>query len=134
MVMSWLTNSMTTYIPENFLPYNTEKDTWDAEMDTYSCKHDTAELFEIESLLHDLKQGDTLVTLFYHSLATGSNWICLRSMTISARAMKHATKRLLKRMHFLIDPTTITSTTLMPSHCRFIVGRNIKSVYTILRY
>lgn len=45
------------------------KEIWDATMDTYSCKENTAELFEIESTLQELKQGDALVTQYSTSLA-----------------------------------------------------------------
>lgn len=38
MVMSWLINSSTQKIGENFLLYTTVKDIWDAALDTYSSK------------------------------------------------------------------------------------------------
>lgn len=36
MVMSWLINSMTNDIGENFLLYNTAKEIWEAVKETYS--------------------------------------------------------------------------------------------------
>ncbi|KAK6129039.1 hypothetical protein DH2020_037219 [Rehmannia glutinosa] len=54
LVMSWLINSMTTEIGENFLLYSTAKEIWDAARDTFSSTDNTAELFQIENILHDL--------------------------------------------------------------------------------
>lgn len=68
MVMSWLINSITPDIGENFQLYSTAKDFWEDAKDTYSCKNSTAELFEIESLLHYLKQGDSPLTKYFTTL------------------------------------------------------------------
>ncbi|XP_022857417.1 uncharacterized protein LOC111378451 [Olea europaea var. sylvestris] len=54
LVMSWLIGSMTTEIGENFLLYTTAKEIWDAACDTFSSSENTAELFHVESILHDL--------------------------------------------------------------------------------
>ena len=48
-VMSWLINSMTTEIRENFLLYSTTKEIWDAARDTFSNQENTAKLFQIET-------------------------------------------------------------------------------------
>ncbi|KAA8538921.1 hypothetical protein F0562_025613 [Nyssa sinensis] len=58
MVMSWLINSMTNEIGENFLLYVTAKDIWDTAKETYSSFDNSFELFAVESILHDLRQGD----------------------------------------------------------------------------
>lgn len=68
MVMSWLINSMTTDIGENFLLYQTAQEIWEAARETYSTQEKSAEIFEVESLLQDLKQGDMLVNQYYNSL------------------------------------------------------------------
>ena len=68
LVMSWLINSMTTEIGENFLLYSTAKEIWDAAHDTFSSSENTAELFHIETILHDLKQGELPVTAYFSSL------------------------------------------------------------------
>lgn len=68
MVMSWLINSMTTEIGENFLLYPTAKDIWEAAKDTYSCKENAAELLEIESRFSELKQGNGTVTQYFITL------------------------------------------------------------------
>lgn len=56
--MSWLINSMTPEIGENFLLYLLAKEIWET----------AAELFATESLLHDLRQGDSTVTAYFTAL------------------------------------------------------------------
>ena len=69
MVKSWLINSMTNEIGENFLLYKTAKEMWDAVKETYFTKENTAEQVDIETVLHDLRQGDLTVTNYYNILA-----------------------------------------------------------------
>ncbi|RVW63213.1 Copia protein [Vitis vinifera] len=57
MIMSWLINSMNNDIGENFLLFETAKDIWDAAKETYSSSENTSELFQVESALHDFRQG-----------------------------------------------------------------------------
>lgn len=66
--MSWLINSMTTSIGDNFLLYTTAKDIWEAARDTFSSTKNTAEMFHIESILEDLHQGDNTVTMYFTNL------------------------------------------------------------------
>lgn len=68
MVMSWLINSMNDEIGENFMFYGTAKEIWDAARETYSDNDNTAELFEIKSVLHDLRQGDMSVAQYFNTL------------------------------------------------------------------
>ena len=68
LVMSWLLNSMTNETGENFLYYETAAEIWSAAKETYSNVDNTSAIFEIKSLLHDLRQGDSSVTEYYHSL------------------------------------------------------------------
>ncbi|XP_073284992.1 uncharacterized protein [Primulina huaijiensis] len=68
MVMSWLINSMTNEIGENFLLYGTTQEIWEAAKETYSNNENTSELFEIETILHDLRQDDLNVTQYYNTL------------------------------------------------------------------
>nr|GME06576.1 Retrovirus-related Pol polyprotein from transposon RE1 [Ipomoea batatas] len=68
MVMSWLINSMLPGIGENFLLYHTAKEIWDGARDTYSSSENTSELFEIETKLFELKQGDSDVTQYYNTI------------------------------------------------------------------
>ncbi|KAL6339861.1 hypothetical protein AAG906_034949 [Vitis piasezkii] len=68
MIMSWLINSMNNDIGENFLLFGTAKDIWDAAKETYSSSENTSELFQVESALHDFRQGEQLVTQYYNTL------------------------------------------------------------------
>ncbi|KAK2452382.1 putative mitochondrial protein [Trifolium repens] len=68
MVMSWLINSMTNEIGENFLLYTTANEIWNDAKEFYSSKDNTSAIFEIETMLQDLKQGDLSVTQFYNTL------------------------------------------------------------------
>ncbi|RVW71223.1 Retrovirus-related Pol polyprotein from transposon TNT 1-94 [Vitis vinifera] len=68
MVMSWLINSMTNDIGENFMYYGTAKEIWDAARETYSNIDNTSAIFEIKSILQDLRQGDSTVTEYFNIL------------------------------------------------------------------
>ena len=68
MVMSWLINSMTNEIGKNFLFYDTAQEIWEAAKDAYSHIKNTLELFDIESVLDNLRQGDSHVTQYFNSL------------------------------------------------------------------
>ncbi|KAL5567177.1 hypothetical protein UlMin_030341 [Ulmus minor] len=68
MVMSWLINSMNNDIGENCLLYETANEIWDAAKETYSDNENTTELFEIKGTLHDLRQGDLPVTVYFNLL------------------------------------------------------------------
>ncbi|RVW64787.1 Retrovirus-related Pol polyprotein from transposon RE1 [Vitis vinifera] len=68
MVMSWLINSMTNDIGENFMYYGTTKEIWDAARETYSNIDNTSVIFEIKSILQDLRQGDSTVTEYFNIL------------------------------------------------------------------
>ncbi|RVX04713.1 Retrovirus-related Pol polyprotein from transposon TNT 1-94 [Vitis vinifera] len=57
MVMSWLVNSMTADIGENFLSFDTAKEIWDTTKETFSDKENTSEIIQIEGILHNLRQG-----------------------------------------------------------------------------
>ena len=68
MVMSWLINSMTNEIGENFLLCETAQKIWDAARETYSSSDNVGELFGIESTLYELKQGEMTVTQLFSKL------------------------------------------------------------------
>ena len=59
---------MTNEIGENFLLYGTTKEIWDATKETYSGFERTSELFFAESILHELRLGDSCVTQYFNSL------------------------------------------------------------------
>lgn len=66
--MSWLINSMTTKVGENFLLHRTTKEIWEATSETYSSTKNTSELLEVETWLYNLKQGDISVTQYFNTL------------------------------------------------------------------
>ena len=66
--MPWLINSMINDIGENFLLYGTTKEIWDTAKETYCSNENTSKLFEIESILHDLYQGDMSITQYFNTL------------------------------------------------------------------
>ncbi|KAI3470119.1 hypothetical protein Pfo_026782 [Paulownia fortunei] len=71
MVMSWLINSITAEVGENFLLYktaHTAQEIWNAARETYSSSENTSELLEIETRLHDLRQDDLSVTQYFNIL------------------------------------------------------------------
>ena len=68
MVMSWLINSMTNEIGENFLLYVTVKDIRDATKETYSSFDNSSKLFTVESIVHNLRPGDLTVTQCFNTL------------------------------------------------------------------
>ena len=56
---------MTTEIGENFLLYTITKEIWDATRDTLSNSENIAQLFHVESILHNLRQGNQPVTTYF---------------------------------------------------------------------
>ena len=68
LVMSWLINSTTTQVGENFLLHKRAKEIWEAAYETYSSIENTSKLFEVETRLYDLKQGDMNVTYYFNML------------------------------------------------------------------
>nr|XP_004513812.1 uncharacterized protein LOC101489272 [Cicer arietinum] len=68
LVMTWLLNSMTTEAGETFMYYSTAAEIWSVARETYSNTDNTSAIFEIKSLLHELRQGDTTVTDYYNTL------------------------------------------------------------------
>lgn len=67
LVMSWLLSSMTNEAGENFMYYDTAAEIWNAAKETYSNIDNTSAIFEIKSLLHDLRQGDSPITILPYS-------------------------------------------------------------------
>ncbi|KAE8668064.1 putative ion channel POLLUX-like 2-like isoform X2 [Hibiscus syriacus] len=71
---------------KNFLLYRTAREIWEAAKETYSNNENTSELFEVESVLHDFRQGDLTVTQYFNTLNRywqqldlfeEHNWSCL---------------------------------------------------------
>ena len=68
LVMSWLLNTMTNEIEENFMHFSTAQEIWDATKETYSSVDNTSAIFEIKSLTHDLRQGISFVIEHFNTL------------------------------------------------------------------
>lgn len=59
---------MVNEIGEKFLLYGTAKEIQDVAKETYSNSENTSKLFEVESIPHDLQQGELLVIQYFNSL------------------------------------------------------------------
>ena len=59
---------MMNEIGEKFLLYETAAEIWEATKEAYSHVENTSELFEIEYILHDQRQGDLTVTQYFNIL------------------------------------------------------------------
>lgn len=62
MVVSCLINYMPKEIGEDFMHYKSAKEIWDAIKETYSNNDSTSALFEVKSILNDLRQGELTIT------------------------------------------------------------------------
>lgn len=49
-------------IGEDFMHYKSAKEIWDAIKETYSNNDSTSALFEVKSILNDLRQGELTIT------------------------------------------------------------------------
>lgn len=103
MVQSWLINSMTPEIGENFLLFATAAEIWEAAKLTYSIIDNTSELFETESVLHELRQGESTVTHYFSTLTRlwqkidlydQQHWKCPDDVTLYKHLVE--TKRVFK--------------------------------------
>ncbi|XP_073291066.1 uncharacterized protein [Primulina huaijiensis] len=103
MVKTWLISSMNQEISEDFLMCHTAADIWDEARSTYSSSDNTSELFETESLVYELHQGDKNVTQFYSQLTRmwqkidlyeKHNWACSDDKQLFNRVTE--TKRVFK--------------------------------------
>ena len=97
MAMSWLINSMTNKIWENFLLYGTTKEIWDAARETYSSSENTSELFKIKAVLYDLRQEDFSTTQYFNTLCRHwqhlnmfeiYTWKCFEDITLYKRILE----------------------------------------------
>lgn len=68
MIMSWLISSMTPEIGNNFILYSSAAEIWKATKELYSQTDNVAEIYELETQVNDLKQGDLSVSSYYSQL------------------------------------------------------------------
>lgn len=65
MIMSWLISSMTPEIAHNFILYTTAADIWKAAKELYSQTDNVAEIYELETQVNEIKQGEQSVNTYY---------------------------------------------------------------------
>ncbi|CAN1819859.1 hypothetical protein LINPERHAP1_LOCUS28873 [Linum perenne] len=75
LVRSWLINSMNSNIGENFLLHQTAQEIWEDARDTYSTTDNSSALFEVETQLYNLKQGEMDASEYFNTL--GRYWLHL---------------------------------------------------------
>lgn len=95
MVMSWLINSMTNEIGENFLLYETAHRFWDVVKETFSSKENALELSRIESVF--AKVISLLRNILIISLVIVNALIYLNSIHGRVLVMLLNTRKFLKR-------------------------------------
>ncbi|XP_075507354.1 uncharacterized protein LOC142544176 [Primulina tabacum] len=112
MVQSWLISSMTTEIGENFLLFATAADIWEAAKITYSSTENTSELFETESILHELRQGESTVTHYFSTLTRlwqkldlydNHQWTCPEDSTLYNKIVETKVFKLLSGLNKELD-------------------------------
>lgn len=68
LVMTWLVNSTTTKIGENYLLSSTTQQIWESAKLTYSVWDNSAALTQVKFNLRALSQGDKSITEYYLAL------------------------------------------------------------------
>lgn len=69
MIMSWLLGSMTPDVSNTFMMYQTAAEIWTATKEMFSKRDNISELYELEVVQKDLKQGDQTVSKFFSNLS-----------------------------------------------------------------
>lgn len=81
---------MTTKVGKKFLLFWTTKEIWEVARETYSSSENSSELFEIETRLYDLQQGETRFTEYFNTntllaamdMYETYSWKCLDDSTL----------------------------------------------------
>ncbi|RDX91162.1 Copia protein, partial [Mucuna pruriens] len=73
-IMTWLWNSMTQEISQNYMLYSFVCEIWENLIETYSMKKDSTACYDIESKIFNSRQGTLSVTEYYRTL----NWLWIR--------------------------------------------------------
>ncbi|KAH6785021.1 hypothetical protein C2S51_037476 [Perilla frutescens var. frutescens] len=112
LVLSPLISSMTTEVGDNFLLFKMEKDIWEAAHDMYSSTENCSALFDIETRLYDLRQGEFSVTQYFNFLTSSSPRPCRRAST-KVKQNQHC----LPTMSFLtMEPLEIKHSATKPAN------------------
>ena len=67
-VMAWLVNSMEPKVGKTYLFYETASEIWKAIQEIYSDLDNTAQSFQIRSMIQSIKQGNSYVIEYYNIL------------------------------------------------------------------
>ena len=70
MVTAWLINSMEPVIGKPFIFLPTAQEVWEAVKETYSDLENYSQLFELNSQVWKMQQGDREVTSYYNEMMT----------------------------------------------------------------
>ena len=65
MILLWFVNSMEQEISQTRMFLPTTKELWELVMVTYSDPENSAQIFELKSKIHEIKQGDQVVIEYY---------------------------------------------------------------------
>ena len=68
MILLWFVNSAEQEISQTRMFLTTTKELWELVMVTYSDLENSAQIFELKSKIHDIKQGDQVVIKYYNIL------------------------------------------------------------------
>ncbi|RDX63581.1 hypothetical protein CR513_57975, partial [Mucuna pruriens] len=68
LIMTWLWNSMTLEISQNYMFHSSICEIWENLIETYSMKKDSTACYDIESKIFNSRQGTLLVTEYYGTL------------------------------------------------------------------
>ncbi|XP_024024721.1 uncharacterized protein LOC112092526 [Morus notabilis] len=70
LVTDWLINSMDPVVGKPFMFLPTTRDVWEAVRETYSDLDNHSELFELNTRMWKMQQGDCEVTAYYNDMMT----------------------------------------------------------------
>ncbi|RDX76964.1 hypothetical protein CR513_42984, partial [Mucuna pruriens] len=68
LIMTWLWNSLTSRISQNYMFYSFVREIWENLIETYSIKKDFVACYDIESRIFNSRQGTFSVIKYYETL------------------------------------------------------------------
>ena len=68
MIMAWLVNAMEEDISANYMCYSTAKELWDNVNQMYSDFGNQSQVYELETKLREIRQGENTVTKYFNTL------------------------------------------------------------------
>ena len=95
---------MTNEIGENFMFYDIAKDTWDAVKELFLNMDNTSAVFEIKSIVHDLRQGESssplLLSILTYSTDIGSSWTYMKKFHGAVQKIRRSIRKWWKKIGF----------------------------------